>query len=172
MHVKARSIALSAMMLALSVVFLYFTQFLPTMRLALAGAACLCMTVLTAETGPYYALIAFAAGSFLCLLLVPTFGWLFVGFFGWYPIAKCFLERVRSKPRIWVLKVACFLAAFVLAYLAGSALLGALFPRFAAMPVLLLAAGLIAFVLFDLVLTKFINWYLFYIRPKLGMNRG
>ena len=172
MHVKVKALALAAVLLALCVVCMALTQFLPTMRLAFAGLACFAMMMLALETGPFYALIAYASGAALCVLFVPMYGWLFVGFFGWYPSVKMLIERMRSRPLQWVCKLGCFLAAFSLLYFLVTGLAGALFPRFAGMPALLFAAGTAGFVLFDLLLTKFISWYLIYLRPKLGMNRG
>ncbi len=172
MPVKTFRLALGAIVLALCVVCMYLTQLLPTMRLALAALACLFMTVLAAETGPYYALIAYGAGSVLSLMLVPTLGWLFVGFFGWYPSAKALIERLHAKALQWAIKLACFLASFAALYFLVSGLAGLLFPRFAGLPLLLLAAGTAGFVLFDLVLSKFILWYIAFLRPKININRG
>ena len=172
MHIKTFRLTLGAVIVALCVGAMYLTQLLPTMRLTLAALACLFMTVLASETGPYYALIGYGAGSILSLLLAPTLGWLFAGFFGWYPSAKCLIERLRSKPAQWAVKLACFLAAFAALYFLVSGLTGLLFPRFAAMPLLLFAFGAAGFVLFDLVLSKFIIWYIAFLRPKININRG
>ena len=171
-HMKTYRLALGSILTALCVVCMYFTQLLPTMRLALAALACLLMAVLVSETGPYYALIAYAAAGVLSVLLAPTLGWLFVGFFGWYPSAKCLIERLRSGAAQWSIKLACFLASAAALYFLVSGLVGTLFPRFAGMPLLLLAAGAVGFVLFDLALGKFIIWYIAFLRPKININRG
>lgn len=155
------------MMTALAVAFMYFSELAPTMRLALAAMACLCTTVVVAETGPAYALIAYAAGAALSLLLAPTLGWLYLGLFGWYPSAKCAIERVKSKGLQWALKLFAFNAAAAVLYFLVDGLAGMLFPRFAGYAVLFFAAGSAAFVLFDLVLTKFIAYYTAVLRPKI-----
>ncbi len=159
------------MMTALAVVFMYVSELAPTMRLALAAMACLCTTVIVAETGPAYALIAYAAGSVLSLLLAPTLGWLYLGLFGWYPSVKCAVERIKSKIIQWVLKLAAYNMAACILYFLVDGLAGMLFPRFSSYVALVFAAGNAVFVIFDLVLTKFIIYYAAVLRPKIIKNR-
>lgn len=169
-HVKTKKLVLAAMMTALAAAFMIFSEFVPTMRLAFAALACLCTTIVVAETGPAYALIAYAAASALSLLLAPTLGWLYLGLFGWYPSAKCFIERIKSKFLQWIFKLLAFNAAAAVLYFLIDGLFDALFPRLAAYAVLVFAVGSAAFVVFDLVLTKFIAYYAAVLRPKI-INR-
>ncbi len=167
---KTKKLVIAAMMTALTAAFMYFSELAPTMRLALAAMACLCTTVVVAETGPAYALIAYAAGAVLSLLLAPTLGWLYLGLFGWYPSAKCMIERIKSKTLQWIVKLLAFNAAAAVLCFLIDGLAGALFPRLANYSALIFVVGSAAFVAFDLVLTKFIAYYAAVLRPKI-MNR-
>jgi len=167
---KTQKLTLSAILTALAVVFIYFSQFAPSGKLALAAIACLCTTVVVAETGPAYALVSYAAASVLGLLLAPTYGLLYIALFGWYPSAKCIIERLRSPIVQWIIKLCCFNAAFGALYVFAQELASTIFGQ-KWVGLLLFAAANVIFVLVDIVLTKFIAYYAGVLRPRIIKNR-
>ena len=173
MHLRTKRLALSAVMTALAAVFMYFSSIVPTARLAFAAAACMCTAVTVAETGPAYALISCAACAAISLLLAPSTGWLYAGLLGWYPSFKCLAERLRSAPARWAVKICVIAAAVFLLFTLVSGLADVFFPKLAAYTLPYMLLGVAAMVVFDVALSKFISYYIGFIRPKiLKQDRG
>ncbi|MGI6265334.1 MAG: hypothetical protein ACOYJY_07755, partial [Acutalibacteraceae bacterium] len=90
--------------------------------------------------------------------------WLFILFFGYYPLIKWPLD-LRPKPVGWLIKLALFNAAVVAAYalmLLVFHLDPGVFELFGVnLPAVLLALGNAVFVLYDFVLSRLIRDYEF-----------
>ena len=97
---------------------------------------------------------------------------LFAGFFGYYPILKGVLERIKRRQLEWILKILVFNMAVVLSYLAVVYLFGIteVLEDFGAFGKWGIAAFWLAgnsvFVLYDIVLTRLIGMYFHYFKPK------
>lgn len=153
------------MLAACAVVILVLSSVVPTGRLALAALAGVCMVPAVLHCSAVYAAASFAVSGAIALLLCPVklCAAVYVLFFGWYPIVKSRLERIKSRPAEWILKLGCFnFSAFCL-YIACTKLMlvELVLPELSAWAVggLWLAANAV-FVLYDVALTRVIFLYL------------
>lgn len=162
----ARRAALAGVMGAISVAALYLSSVLPTVKLACLAVTTFCCAVLVDQNEYFSAAICFAGVSLLGLLLIPDKLRLlpYVGFFGWYPIAKGLAEKL---PRVfaWIIKLAVYAAGFF----ALIAALEYLVPVSAKIPVW--AAGLIGAAIF-VVCDIFLDMCLKFYRERIGYRTG
>lgn len=165
---KTRRLAVSAMLSALGVVLLYFGALIEVVDISMAVIASLLCVFAVIEYSGVYPWLIFAATGILSILLLPnkTPAAMYIAFFGFYPIIKEKLERL-PKVICWVLKEIIFnaslavmivLAIFVftiggvevgLGYIVAFALLCE-----------------VAFVLYDIALTRLISFYFFKLRSR------
>jgi len=157
---KTRALTLSALFAALSIVFLYVASIWPTGQLGFAAAASLFVAAAVIESGLGYGLSVYIAGAALGMLLLPNKDppLLYVLFFGYYPLLKDLVERIRLKPAQWALKLVVFNAALTVIWY----LLKVLVFDFAETPfgiALLYIGGNAVFTLFDIGYSKVIRFY-------------
>ena len=164
---RTRRITTAALMAAVAVVLLYLAQIAPTMRLSLIAIAGIAGALVVAEYGPVWGLMSFAAAGLLSLLLSPMSAWVYVVFFGWYPAAKCLIERLNQQIPEWILKLAAFLAAFLVLWFFLPQVLAEIMPKLAGLFWVLLLAGGGAFVLFDIALSGILSYYIRVLLPKI-----
>lgn len=162
MNGKVRLLTLTAMLTALCVVLLYISAVLPTMRLAIVTVAGLLTAAAIIENGIAAGIFLFTASSLLGLLISPLRGniLIYMLFFGYYPIAKGIIEKIRLKPMEWALKLLLFnlaLTAAALLYRKGF-LSGIELPQLAVY--LFYLAANAAFVVYDIAFSGLIAWYL------------
>ncbi|MBE6886391.1 MAG: hypothetical protein E7486_05505 [Ruminococcaceae bacterium] len=164
---NAKRIALCGISAALSLLFMFLTWF-PFATYALPAIAGLILVVPVIEYNRRVALVAYVAVSILSLLIAPDreAALLFVAFFGYYPILKSLLEKIPSRVAEWVLKMVIFNGAVVAAYAVVIHLfqMADLLEEFNeygnwGVPVLL-AAGNVVFILYDIAATQVISFYL------------
>ena len=141
-------IALGGIVSCLSLVMMFFTGVFPFAEYALPAISGVLLTVLVIEFGFRSALIAFAAVSFLSLVVTPNKEAvvLFIAFLGYYPIVKGKIETLRRKAVQWVVM-----------------------QDFAMLKIgvwVLLALGNAVFFLYDVAVTRLISMYIFHIKPK------
>ena len=126
MNRKTRSITLSALFSALAVVSLALASIWPTGQLGFAAVASLFVAAAVIEMGALYGIYVFVASAALGMLILPDKATplLYMLFFGFYPIVKSLIERIRSKALQWVLKLLVFNASLsVIWFLVGSLIL-------------------------------------------------
>lgn len=151
--------ALSAAMMILVAVIPFLTYALP----AVAGALIVFIVI---EIDKKWAFGVYAVVSVLALLLVPDkeVAVMYVAFFGYYPILKAAVEAHCPAPLAWLLKIAVFVGSMVLAYVLMIKLMGVTIDEMDTFGIwavpLLLGIGTVAFVLYDIVLTKLVTLYL------------
>lgn len=150
------------MLTALALVFLVLSAILPTMRLALVAVAGLVTAVAIVECGVTAGIMVFAATSVLGFIISPLRGNVLVYclFFGYYPILKGYLERLRSIYLEWILKIILFnisLTAALMLYRAGF-LVAVTIPDIALL--LIYAAANLAFVIYDIGFSKLTVFYI------------
>ena len=126
MSTNTKNLCRSALLAAVSFVFLWLASALPTMKLALMLIASLGAAVLCMSCSWKWALGAYAVTAALALLLLPTksAALLYSAFFGFYPIWKLFAERQSRSVLRWGMKLALFNAALIVLTLFASSLLG------------------------------------------------
>lgn len=166
-QLSTKQVAFGALCSALIVVFLSVSALIPTLDLTLAALAAFVVYVLLLEFGSLTAFLAFLASAALSLVLLPNkdCALFYTCFFGWYPFARSALSKI---PVFWswvvkiVLALVCgglfclfFLVLFPVADLTQS-----LTPVFAFL-------FLIAFILYEIGLGRWILFYRYNLRPKL-----
>lgn len=172
---RTARIALSGLMGALSLVCLLLTVF-PFATYALPALASVFLMPIVIECGKKWAVAAYAAVALLALLIAPDLEakFLFVFFFGYYPIVKSWSER-QSRVIEWICKLGVFNAAVVAAYALISHI-GFSMEAFelpgvsVSMSVILavfLVAGNVVFALYDVALTRLLPLYFTRFQPLL-----
>ena len=158
---SARRVSFTAISVAGAVISLYLGILFPAMALSFAAVAGLFTAVAVIEGGYGYGILCFVAAGALALILFPIGPGpiLYVGFLGFYPLVKSFAE---GWQRIlgWAIKLmAFFLALALFLTVLGELVLGAIPFAHWAMP-LIFAVGAVAFVAYDIGLSKLIDFYL------------
>ena len=172
---RTARIALSGLMGAIALVCLLLTVF-PFATYALPALASVFLMPIVIECGKKWAVAAYVAVALLALLIAPDLEakFLFVFFFGYYPIVKSWTES-RSRVIEWVCKFGVFNVAVVAAYFLISRL-GFSMEAFeipgvsASMTVILAAfllAGNVVFLLYDIALTRLLPLYFSRFQPQL-----
>lgn len=150
---KTKIIALSGMLSALTVVFLFFGSVVQIFAYVAPMICGLIMIILLNNVNKRSALTVFAVSSVIAVLLLPDkeCALTYVFFFGWYPAAKDSFDKIKSKFLKIVLKFVVYNVAVVLSQLACIYVFGIPFDNMFGVwgiVILLLLANLL-FVLYD-----------------------
>ncbi|MBQ0084109.1 MAG: hypothetical protein KBS52_05030 [Clostridiales bacterium] len=161
---KTAAISFCGIMSALSVVimlaayFPYFTYAVP----AIAGFLVLITYI---EAGPKWSVAVYIVTSVLVMLFCENEAKLmYLLLFGYYPILKIYVEKLKSKILVYVLKFAVFNASIAVVYLLLAKLFGietevsSSFGIIGVIGIVLL--GNFTFWLYDIVLVRMANVYL------------
>jgi len=119
------------------------------------------------EAGAWYGFGAYVATSALAILLTPSSAVMYVLFFGWYPSVKYLVERIDKRIPEWIIKLLLFNAAFAALYFIFPAVITDITPNFAEIFYVMAAILNAAFIVFDIGLSKIINYYARHIFPKI-----
>ncbi len=165
---RTRKLAICAMMCALGVVVLYLGSVVEVLDISMAVIASLFAVFAVIEYGMAEAWTVYAVTSVLSLVLLPQKlpAVMYLLFFGFYPIVKERIEKLRRKVLQWVIKEAIFNVCLILLMLLVKwlvALDGHNLFVFEAV-FFILANG--TFVIYDIALTRLISMYLFRLRKK------
>ena len=100
MRNTARKVTLSAVLAALSLVFLYLAGFAPTGKVGLVAAAGLFPAAAVISFGFSAGVLSYLGTGILSLILLPDKGMalLYILFFGLYPMLKGKIEQFRRLP--------------------------------------------------------------------------
>ncbi|MCI8497070.1 MAG: hypothetical protein HFE85_02305 [Clostridiales bacterium] len=166
-------VALGGMIAALSVALMFLSSLFPFATYAIPAIAGMLLMVVCAQIGYRWAALIYAAVSVLSFLLVADreAALFYVLFFGYYPILKGLLEKQNWRVLEWILKFAVFNAGVIAAYFLSIYVLDIpddtieLFGP--AGPWILLGAGNLVFILYDIALTQMFSRYLYFLHPKL-----
>lgn len=166
-------IAFAGMVCALSVVCMLMT-IVPTMEIGLPALAGVLLVFPVIELGIKYGFLCYGATAVIALLLVPSLEAkiLFLLFFGYYPVVKALIERIKSVVLQWTVKLLLFNVSVCVAYFlllkVFAAVVAEDFVMFGAyLPAVLLLAGNAVFLLYDVALTRIITVYLRFWQPCL-----
>ena len=165
-------IALGGLLAALSLVCMLLTIF-PFADYALPALAGVLLIPIVLESGVKWGFMVYAVVGILNAILTPSLEAkvLFIAFFGYYPVLKALIERIRFRPLEWAAKLLLFNGTFVAAYwlmLHVFALPADSLELFGVnVPLLLLGTGNIVFVIYDVAVTNLIVLYQRMLRPKL-----
>ena len=161
---RIKKLTVSALIVALSVLFLYLGSLLDVLDLSTAALASLLVAYAVLELKGIYPYFLWLGTSLLGLLLLPQKSpVLFYALFaGYYPILKALFEKKLPRWLAWILKILSFhlsLAAFVgILKLFFSGELSTYFEK-PWLPLALYGLSLVCFILFDLLLSRLIPLY-------------
>ena len=173
---QSKLVALGGICSALSVVLLLVSSIIPLATYIAPMLAGIALMPLKEEMGSKSAFTAFIACSVLSVLLVPEKEcvMMFVFLLGWYPIAKDYIDRQKSRffkliEKLVIFNVSITAGYFVLIKLFS---MGYILDEFGGMVLILttLALGNVAFIVYDIALTVFRKVYYFKIRKMFGLK--
>ena len=180
---KTKKMTLGAILSAMGVALLFIGSFIETLDLTMAALASFFCIFAVIELGGMYPWLIFAVTGVLSVILMPysMTGWFYLIFFGYYPILKEKLERLK-KPVSWILKVLILNLALAISVLAayflffGQTGTGNLLDAFTlvfgesdagvSMAIAVWALANLTFVIYDIALTKLITLYFLKLRDK------
>jgi len=172
MNAKTKRITFSAMMAAMSVVFMFIGNLFPTGRMGFMAIASLFSVAVVIHQGYIASVFVFVVSTLLGFLLLPDKAPIaFYGlFFGYYPIIKSVAEKLKKRWLQWLLKLAVFNAALTVIFIFMKELLMLRF--FDKLSESLLSAAIylvfnIIFIVYDIGLGKLIGFYMTSIYNKL-----
>ncbi len=166
-RMKTKRLAVCAMLTSLGVIIVWFGAMVDVLDLCTAALAAMLTIPVVIEYGKAYPWGVYAATSLLSLLLLPSkMPAMVYVLFGYYPILKAYLERLRP---LWcrLCKQAVFIAVEITVISISNAIVGA-----EVMPlwyhVMLYAAGFVVLNLFDYALTRLITLYIIKYRARVA----
>lgn len=111
------NIAYCGITVALAVGFM-FMSLIPSMTYVLPAVSGIILWTINSQINRKWALIAYVAASVLSILIIPEkeAQIYFIMFFGYYPIIRDLINKVRLKPLVWIIKYALFNAAIFIAF--------------------------------------------------------
>ena len=171
----ARKLSFASVMTALTVVCLYGSVMIPTGKITLLALTSLCILATVIQTGTKYAWLQFFAASIIGFLLVPFKAQilLFTLFIGYYPIAKKYIEQIRSLWIEWIVKILFFLAILILAYFLLTTFLlsfinfGPILDLALSHLALVFLIALLVFIMYDYFLSLLASYYIENIKKRL-----
>lgn len=164
-------ITFSAIMAALATAFM-LTSFFPYLTYAIPAIAGLFIMVTLLEAGWKWAFGAYLSSAVLVFLTAePESGLMYVFFFGYYPIVKALLEKIRKSFIEWPIKLIVFNGAVLLIYMVLAKVMNiemdsmGEFMKYGT--AILLAAGNIVFILYDIAVSRMAMFYFSMVQPKI-----
>lgn len=166
-------VSLGGIVSALCLVLMFLTAVFPPLNITLPLFAGMLMTVVAIEVSPSWAWVTYATVAILSFFITPDkeAAIFFTIFFGFYPILKDTLEKIKSKILKWLLKFVVFNIAIVIIYQLTVKLLGTvdLIEEFGFMKQFMLPGLIIMFngifILYDITLSMVKTAYLKWFRP-------
>ncbi len=174
---ESSKIAIGGLTTAASLVLMFMTGIIPFSTFMMPAVAGALLTVLVIEIGFNTALIAYGAVSLLSFIIAPDkeAAMIFAVFFGYYPIIKEKLEKIKKPLWEYIVKFGIFNFSVVTAYYISVQIIG-VEQVLEDMGVnvftigTLIILGNITFLLYDRALSNIITIYIYRIRKKLKKN--
>ena len=158
--------AIGGIVAALSLVILISVAIIPFLTYALPAAAGILIIPIVIEIDKKWAFGVYATVAILGALLVPNkeVAAMYIAFFGYYPIIKAVFEGHFKNWLAWILKAVSFVVSIGASYYVLIALMGLEIDEIEtygliAVP-MLLGAGTVAFIIYDIALTRIIELYI------------
>lgn len=166
-------VSLGGIVSALCLVLMFLTAVFPPLNITLPLFAGMLMTVVAIEISPSWAWVTYATVAILSFFITPDkeAAIFFTVFFGFYPILKDTIEKIKSKILKWLLKFVVFNIAIVIIYQLTVKLLGTvdLIEEFGFMKQFMLPGLIIMFngifILYDITLSMVKTAYMKWFRP-------
>ena len=115
---QSAKITIGGMTAALSIALMFMTSFIPFLTYALPAIAGLLLTMIVIEINKKWAWAVFAAVSLLSIFVIADkeSAMMYIAFFGYYPIIKSNVEKIKLRWIEWIVKLLIFNAAITVAY--------------------------------------------------------
>lgn len=162
----AYRITIPAMVMALTLLFVYLSTIVPVAKLTFYFVSSVFMVVLMVEEEPWLALVVFIGVTILGFVIVSDKMKMipYVLFFGHYGIVKYYIEKIKNIFLKYVLKLAYFNAAIITAYFIVKSII---VPEIDLPDWALLLIAQPVFIIVDVIFTMVGNFYFRNIRPFL-----
>ena len=162
-----KRIVVSGVLVALSVIILYLGCAIEVLDLTMSAIVSLLVVVIVIEMGYNYAWLSYVATAVLSLVLLPqkTPAIFYTCFMGFYPIIKSYIERISSAVLRWIVKLVVGNAAIGLMFLLMSYFVPEEFEG-EGLVVVTYVLALLAFIMYDIALTKLITFYFLKLRDR------
>ena len=165
-------ITLCAIMSALAVVIMLVSYF-PYLTYAIPAIAGLCVMVVLIETDYKWALFCYITSSVLVFLFAELESkFMYVFFFGFYPILKALIEKINKQIVEWVIKIAAFNASVLTVYGVFSKIFALSLDDFGDFKkygvIILLSVANIVFVVYDIAVSRMSALYIHMLHPKIN----
>lgn len=166
-------VALGGIVSALCLLLMFLTAVFPPLNMTLPLFAGMLITVVAIEISSSWAFVTYAVVAVLAFFVTPDKdAWMFFTFlFGYYPVAKSYFEKFKSRLLCWICKLAVFNISVVFIFYVSINILGTtdLFEEFGfynkwLIPALLSFGNLIFF-LYEYALTLVVTAYRKWFRP-------
>lgn len=160
----------SALMSALAVIIAVMAYF-PYLTYALPAMAGLSVMAVLIETDKKWALFTYVSSAVLLFFIGEIESKvLYISFFGYYPILKAVIERIRNNVFEWIIKLFLFNAVIIAVYILFSGVFGMDSEEFGILSkygiyILLVGANAV-FVLYDICVSRMAMFYLYRLHPK------
>ncbi len=174
----AERTALGGIVAALSVVCMMLTSVIPIATYSCPILAGILIVIVVIEADAKLAFFVYCAVSVLSLLLVTDkeAAVYFVLLFGYYPILKQSIERLKPRAVQWILKLCVFNVGVIVAFFITINLLSVPKESFEIggvyLPWVFLIAGNVVFVLYDAALSGLITAYILKFRKYIFKGKG
>ena len=167
-----KKIVVAGVLAALSVIILYLGCAIEVLDLTMSAIVSLLVVVIVIEMGYKYAWLTYIATSILSIIILPqkSPAIFYACFMGFYPIIKSYLERINSALVRWIIKLVVGNAALALMFILMSLFLPDEFEGGWLMLVTYLL-GIIAFLMYDVALSKLITLYFVRIRDRIKIYK-
>ena len=160
-------VALGGVIAALSLLLMLVAGVTTSLVYAIPMITGAFLMVLVIEFGAGFAGLEYLAISIISMLLLGNkeAAIMYVAFFGYYPIIKSFIEKYMGKILSWIVKYVIFNISMVVAYFVVSKIFMItfddmeVFGKYALL--ILLLAGNILFVVYDIMLTRLVTIYVY-----------
>ena len=141
---------------------------IPNITFAVPAVAGLLMIPVFAQCGVIWALLSFFVSALTSFFISDKTSWLlFVCFFGFYPILKPLIEKIKKPVIEWTLKLLIFNSSAVICYFVEILIIDL------KLKLWLLAAafilGNIVFVLYDIAVSRVVAFYYLRLDIKISM---
>lgn len=159
--IKAKRIALSAALAACSLVILYLACYMPSGRMGMAAAAGLFPAAAVISCGFGAGFLCYAGTAILAMLLISdkNVAFLYVLFFGVYPLIKGWIEKRNRLAMELIIKLALFNLYAILIFRGLSGLLTGMLPANNLPLAVLLVIANVVFLLYDYGFSKVLTFY-------------
>ena len=164
---RTKKVALCAMLSALGVVVLYLGSLIEVLDISMAVIASLFAVMAVIEYGGLAPWAIYAATGILSVVLLPSKlpAVMYILFFGFYPIVKERIERIRRRIIGWILKEIVFNVCLVSLMLIARWFM--LDPEgMFVFEVIFFGLANVTFVIYDIALTRLISLYVYRIRTR------